>query len=179
MLKVALPCPSSDAVIRGEGRGAFRGKGFDDEEEPPVRRLSRAEAAELAAREPAISPWRVVAAQVLVGLAIASAVQLATGDPLLFASSLYGAAVVALPGALMARGATSRLGTISPLTSTVNIMGWATVKIVVSIVMLALAARIVPGLHWPVMLATLVVCMQTYAFALLWRARGKRQSEHI
>ena len=43
-----------------------------------------------------------------------------------------------------------------------------------SVVMLALAARIVPGLHWPVMLATLVVCMQTYAFALLWRGRGSR-----
>ena len=98
----------------------------------------------------------------LVGLAIAALVLLATGDPLLMASALYGAAVVAVPGALMARGATSRLGTISPLTSTVNIMGWATVKIVVSVVMLALASRIVPGLHWPVMLATLVVCMQTY-----------------
>jgi ATP synthase protein I len=174
VLKVALPCPSSDAVTRGDGRGAFRNNAFDDEEEAPVRRLSRAEAADLAARQPAISPWRVVAAQVLVGLAIASAVQLATGDVLLFASALYGAAVVAVPGALMARGATSRLGTISPLTSTVNIMGWATVKIVVSVVMLALASRIVPGLNWPVMLATLVVGMQTYAFALLWRGRGKK-----
>jgi ATP synthase protein I len=101
-------------------------------------------------------------------------VQLVTGDRLLAASALYGAAVVALPGALMARGATSRLATITPLTSTVSMMFWATVKIVVSIVMLALAARIVPGLHWPVMLATLVVCMQTYAFALLWRGRGRR-----
>jgi len=172
--KIALPWPSSDAVIRGEGRGAFRADAWDDEIEPPVRRLSRAEAADLAARQPAISPWRVVAYQVLVGLAIAVLVQLVTGDVLLMASALYGAAVVAVPGALMARGATSRLGTISPLTSTVNIMGWATVKIVVSVVMLALASRIVPGLHWPVMLATLVVCMQTYAFALLWRGRAKQ-----
>ena len=139
-----------------------------------MRRLSRAEAAELAARQPAISPWRVVAYQVLSGLAIAALVQLVTGDVLLTASALYGAAVVAVPGALMARGATSRLGTISPLTSTVNIMGWAMVKIVVSVVMLALASRIVPGIHWPVMLGTLVVCMQTYAFALLWRGRGKQ-----
>ena len=174
MPKIALPCPPSDAVIRGDGFGAFRSHGFDDEQEPPVRRLTRAEAADLAARQPALSPWRVVAAQVLVGLAIAAAVQLVTGDRLLAASALYGAAVVALPGALMARGATSRLGLISPLTSTVSMMGWATVKIVVSVVMLALASRIVPGLHWPVMLATLVVCMQTYAFALLWRGRGRR-----
>ncbi|MEO5881105.1 MAG: ATP synthase subunit I [Caldimonas sp.] len=174
MLKVALPRPSSDAVIRGDGPAAFRGNGFDDEHEAPVRRLSRVEVAELAAREPVLSPWRVVGAQVLVGLAIAAAVQVLTDEAILSASALYGAAVVALPGALMARGATSRLGLISPLTSTVNIMGWAMAKIVVSVAMLALAARIVPGIHWPVMLATLVVCMQTYAFALLWRVRAKR-----
>ncbi len=181
MLKVALPRPSSDAVIRGDGPGAFqnprRSHGFDDEEEAPVRRLTRTEVAELAAREPVLSPWRVVAAQVLAGLVIAAAVQLITGDLLLAVSALYGAAVVALPGALMARGATSRLGTISPLTSTVNIMGWAMVKIVVSVAMLALAARIVPGVNWPVMLATLVVCMQTYPFALLWRGRAKRSTD--
>ena len=174
MQKIAVPCPSSDAVIRGDGLGAFPRHGFDDEQEPPVRRLSRAEAADLAARQPAVSPWSVVATQALVGLVIAAAVLLVTGDRLLAASALYGAAVVALPGALMARGATSRLSTISPLTSTVSMMGWATVKIVVSVLMLALAARIVPGLSWPVMLATLVVCMQTYAFALLWRGRGRR-----
>ena len=65
-----MPLPTSDAVIRGDGLGAFRGHGFDDEHEPGVRRLSRAEAADLAARQPAISPWRVVASQVLVGIAI-------------------------------------------------------------------------------------------------------------
>ena len=169
-----MPLPSSDAVIRGEGPGAWRSGGWDDEQEPPVRRLSRAEAADLIARQPAISPWRVVGYQVLVGVAIAALVHLATGDALLTASALYGAAVVAVPGALMARGATSRLGTISPLTSTVSIMGWATVKIVVSVAMLALASRIVPGLNWPVMLVTLVVCLQTYPFALLWRGRAKK-----
>jgi len=174
VLKVALPRPSSDAVIRADGSSAFRRNGFDDEEEAPVRRLSRAEAAELDAREPALSPWKVVAAQVAVGLVIAAVIQAVTGEAILAASALYGAAVVALPGALMARGATSRLGTISPFTSAINIMGWAMVKIAVSVAMLVLAGRIVPGLHWPVMLATLVVCMQTYAVALLWRGRAKR-----
>ena len=147
---------------------------FDDEQEPPVRRLSRAEAAEL--RGPRAGDFalaRGASARCWSASPSRRWCSWLTGEALLTASALYGAAVVAVPGALMARGATSRLGTISPLTSTVNIMGWATVKIVVSVVMLALASRIVPGLHWPVMLATLVVCMQTYAFALLWRGRGK------
>ena len=171
MLKVALPRPSPDAVIRGDGRAAFANRDFDDEREAPVRPLTRAEAADLVARQPVLSPWRVVAAQVLVGLVVAALAQAFAGDRLLVASALYGAAVVAVPGALMARGATSPLGTISPLISTVNVMGWATVKIVVSVVMLALASRIVPGLNWPTMLAALVLCMLTYPFALLWRVR--------
>lgn len=171
MLKVALPRPFPDAVIRGDGRAAFANHDFDDEREAPIRPLTRVEAADLVARQPVLSPWRVVAAQVVVGLVVAAIVQALTGDRLLVASVLYGAAVVAVPGALMARGATSRLGTISPLLSTVNVMGWATVKIVVSVVMLALASRIVPGLNWPLMLATLVLGMLTYPFALLWRVR--------
>lgn len=174
MLKAALPRPSPDAVIRGDGRAAFTNPAFDDDAEAPVRRLTRAEAADLVARQPVLSPWRVVAAQIVVGLVVATLVQAITGDRWLAASALYGAAVVAVPGALMARGATSPLGTISPLISTVNVMGWATVKIVVSVIMLALAARIVPGLNWPVMLATLVLAMQTYAFALLWRGQATR-----
>ncbi|MGZ5274360.1 MAG: ATP synthase subunit I [Caldimonas sp.] len=172
MLKVALPRPSSDAVIRGDGRSASRlADDFDDE--PPVRRLSRAEAEALRRREPALSPWHVVLAQVVVGVAVAALLRLVTGLDGVAVSALYGAAVVAVPGALMARGATSPLSTISPLTSTVSMLGWELVKIVVSVVMLAIAPRVVPGLSWPAMLATLALCMQTYWFALLWRGRTK------
>jgi hypothetical protein len=52
-------------------------------------------------------------------------------------------------------------------------MGWRRWKIVVSVVMLALAVAHRPRPALAVMLATLVVCLQTYAFALLWRGRGR------
>jgi ATP synthase protein I len=172
VLKVALPRPSSDAVIRGDGRSASPAT-FGDEEESPVKRLTRAEAEDLARRQPSLSPWWVVLSQVVVGGLVAAAIGLVSGSVVAAVSSLYGAAVVAVPGALMARGATSRLGLISPLTSTLGMMSWAMVKLTVSVVMLVLAARIVPGLSWPALLATLVVCMQTYGFALLWRGRAK------
>ncbi|MDQ2734207.1 MAG: ATP synthase subunit I [Pseudomonadota bacterium] len=172
MLKVALPRPSSDAVIRGDGRSASR-LAFGDEEEPPVRRWSRSEAEDLARRQPALSPWWVVVSQIVVGGMAAMTLGLASGSVLVAQSAFYGAAVVALPGALMARGATSRLGLISPLTSAVSMMVWAMVKLAASVAMLVLAPRIVPGLSWPAMLATLVLCMQTYGFALLWRGRAK------
>lgn len=133
--------------------------------------MTRDEAAALQAAQPALSPWRVIAAQVLFGIVAAGVAWLAAG-PLAAASALYGAAVVAVPGALMARGATSRLSAISPVVSAVSMMGWGFVKLAVSVAMLVLASRIVPGLVWPVMLVSMVLCMQTYWFALLWRGRG-------
>jgi ATP synthase protein I len=144
-----------------------------DEEERPVRRLSREEAQDLARRQPTLSPWWVVLSQVAVGAIIAAMVGFVSGSVVAAQSALYGAAVVALPGALMARGATSRLSSISPLTSTVSMMTWAMVKWAATVSMLVLAPRVVPGLSWPALLATLVVCMQTYAFALLWRKSPK------
>jgi ATP synthase protein I len=84
-------------------------------------------------------------------------------------SAAYGAAVVVVPGALMARGATSRLSSMSPVVSAVSMLWWGFVKMALSVAMLVLAARIVPGLVWPAMLATMVLCMLSYWFALLWR----------
>jgi ATP synthase protein I len=172
VLKVALPRPSSDAVIRGDGRSASQ-RAWADDADPPVKRLSREEAADLARRQPALSPWWVVLSQIGVGAVVAVAIGMMSGSVIVMQSALLGAAVVALPGALMARGATSRLSSISPLTSALSMMGWATVKLAASVGMLVLAPRIVPGLSWPAMLATLVVCTQTYGFALLWRGRAK------
>ncbi|MDQ6684922.1 MAG: ATP synthase subunit I [Pseudomonadota bacterium] len=177
MLKVALPRPSTDAVIRNGLRfeplpAVETARPFaDDGDELAFKPLSRAEAAALLAREPALSPWKVVAAQVAVGAVAAVVAWLALGSPTAAASALYGAAVVVVPGALMARGATSRLSSLSPLVSAVAMLGWASLKILASVLLLGLAARLIPGLHWPVMLVTMAVSLQTYWLALLWRGR--------
>ena len=171
MLKVAVPRPSSDAVIRGDGRGASRAA-FADEDEAPVRRLTRDEAHALRQRQPALSPWRVVLAQIALGAVVATVAWAASGSEAAAVSALYGAAVVALPAALMARGATSRLSSLSPLISAVSMMGWEFAKMAAAVAMLVLAPRIVPGLVWPAMLASLVLCLQTYWLALLWRGRS-------
>ncbi len=177
MLKVTLPRPSSDAAIRGGGRASLPSawqRGLDDEAiEPPVKALTRDEAQAFRESHPTLSPWRVIAAQVAFG-ALAGLVAWLAKGPLAAASAVYGAAVVAVPGALMARGATSRLSALSPVVSAVSMLGWSMVKLVASVAMLVLASRIVPGLIWPVMLVSMVLCMQTYWFALLWRGRVGR-----
>jgi ATP synthase protein I len=153
---------------------AFAGRnGFEDEaEDPPVKRLTSAEAAALQERNPSLSPWRVVATQLAVGLVVAAAAGL-VGGSVSAVSALYGALVVVLPGALMARGTTSPLSRLSVVSSAISMLVWAGVKMVASVLMLVLAPRIVQPLSWPALLVALVVCMQVYWFALLWRGRSK------
>jgi ATP synthase protein I len=118
-----------------------------------------------------VSPWRVVAVQAAIGVLAAAVAGLLDTAGGWFWSALYGAAVVVVPGALMARGMTSKLGSVSPGASAVSVMLWSLVKIGVSIVMLMLAAKLVQPLSWPALLATMVLCMLTYWFALLKRNR--------
>lgn len=168
MLKVALPRPPFDAVSRGDDRATPR-HGFDDEAENASHTpLTRAEAERFRQQHPSLSPWRVIAAQLVLGVVAAVVAGLVAGRAGAV-SALYGAAVVVVPGALMARGATSRLSSLSPMVSAVSMLAWGFVKMAASVALLVLASRIVPGVVWPVLLASMVLCMQSYWFALLWR----------
>jgi ATP synthase protein I len=144
--------------------------GFDDEaEDGTVKALTREEAQALRAKDPPVSPWRVVAMEVAIGAAVAGLAWLVTGEREVGWSALYGAATAVVPGALMARGMTSRLSSMSLGASAFGVMWWSMVKIGVSVLMLLLAPRLVQSLNWPALLTALVLCMQAYWLALLWR----------
>jgi ATP synthase protein I len=146
----------------------------DEDADPAVkgfRALTREEAQVLRRRQPPLSPWRVIAVQAVVGLLAAVLAGLLFGGEVYVWSLLYGAATVVVPGALMARGMTSRLSGVSPGVSAVSFMLWEMVKIAVSVAMLWLAPTIVQPLSWPALLAGLVLCMKVYWLALLWRGR--------
>ena len=125
----------------------------------------------MAARNPAVSPWRVVAAQAVVGSIVAALAGLLMGESSYFWSALYGAGTVVLPGALMARGMTSRLSSMTPGVSAVSFMFWEMVKLGVSVALLIGASRLVPRLSWPALLVALVLCIKVYWVALAWRGR--------
>jgi ATP synthase protein I len=141
----------------------------EDGQARSFRPLTRAQAQALRASQPQLSPWRVIRMQAVVGAVVALLAVLVTGRQEVGWSALYGAATVVVPGALMARGATSRLSSMSPGAGAVSFMLWEFVKIGSSVVMLMLASSIVPGLNWPALLVGLVVCMKVYWLALLWR----------
>jgi ATP synthase protein I len=146
----------------------------DEDEEARTQRvtpLTREQAQALREKDPPVSPWRVVATQIATGVVVAALGVLLTGRPEVGWSALYGASVVVVPGALMARGMTSKLSSMSPGTSAVSFMLWEFVKIAVSVAMLMLAPTIVQPLSWPALLVGLVVCIKVYWVALLWRRR--------
>ena len=138
----------------------------------PYKALTRQEAQALRAKMPSISPWRVIVVQAVVGVTVAALVGLIWGEMSVALSALYGAAVVVIPGALMARGMTSRLSSMNAGTSAVSFMLWEAVKIAVSVAMLMLAPKLVQSLSWPALLVALVLCMKVYWLALLWRGRS-------
>jgi ATP synthase protein I len=146
----------------------------DEDDEATTQRvtpLTREQAQALREKDPPVSPWRVVATQIATGVVVAALGVLLTGRAEVGWSALYGAAVVVVPGALMARGMTSKLSSMSPGTSAVSFMLWEFVKIAVSVAMLMLAPQIVQPLSWPALLVSLVVCIKVYWVALLWRRR--------
>lgn len=144
----------------------------DEEEELRQPPLTRLEAQAFRERHPQVPVWWVVAAQAALGGLVAALAWWVAGASSVGMSALYGAAVVVVPGALMARGATSPNARLSPVVGAVNFLMWAVVKIGFSVLMLLLAPKIVQPLSWPALLAAMVLCMQTYWLALLWRRRG-------
>jgi len=169
----ALLGPSRNDAANSPGT---QGSPWDERDDsPPPRPLTREEAQALREREPPLSPWRVLAVQCGVGVAVALIALLVTGRQGVAWSVLYGAVTVVVPGVLMARGMTSKLSSVSPGNSAVSFMLWEMVKIGVSVVMLALAPKLVPGLSWPALLVGLVLCMKVYWLALLWRPAANKR----
>jgi ATP synthase protein I len=144
-------------------------EGPDADQEPPIKVLTREEAAALRAKNPVVSPWRIVAAQAVAGLLCALVVAVFTQRLAPIGSALYGAAVVVIPSAVLARGLARGAG--GPAAVAASFLFWELVKIALAVAMLVAAARFAPELSWPALLVTMVVCMKLGWLALLQRRR--------
>ncbi len=148
--------------------------GWDDEEQADhVTPLTRAQAQALRDSQPSISVWQVVASQAAAGVLVAVAAWGLSGRNAVGWSALYGAVIVVLPAALLARGV-GRLAGTGPLAGTIGFFGWQAVKMLLSLALLLGAARVVPNLNWPALLVAVAVCLQVNWLALLWRGRAKK-----
>ncbi|RZI83455.1 MAG: ATP synthase subunit I [Rubrivivax sp.] len=143
--------------------------------EPPVRQWTRDEVEALRSRNPALSLWRVVAIQALVGVLLAGGSWYLGGHRSnVMWSALYGAACVVVPGALFAYGMNRQASAINAGVAVFGFMLWEFLKIGVAVIMLVAAIKVVPHLSWPAFLVAVVVCIKLNWLALLMQGRVKK-----
>lgn len=130
------------------------------------RPLTAEQAQALREQNPSISPWWVVAGQVLVGVLVTLAAWGIAGSATVALSAGFGALAVVIPGALFARGVTGKFASANAGSAVLSFFVWELVKIVVTVAVMFTAYRVVDGLSWPAMLVGLVVTMKVYWIAL-------------
>lgn len=138
--------------------------------------LTAEEARRLREQNPPVSPWWVVAGQVVVGLLTALVVWGVTGRQAAGWSAGYGALAVALPAAVFVRGLTGRFASLNPGTAVVGFFLWEMVKLALTMAMLFAAPRLVVGLSWPALLVGLVLAMKVYWVAMAFAPRKTKRN---
>ncbi len=139
-----------------------------DAEESDFKPLTADEAALLRERNPEMSPWWVIGAQVVAGAVTACVAWIWVGQPVAAVSAFYGAMAVAIPAALFARGVRRREG-VATQAAMLRFFVWESIKIVLTVGLLAAAPGLIGGLVWLALLAGVVVAMKMYWVALMVR----------
>lgn len=145
----------------------------ETEDEIAFKPLTAEQARQLRERNPPVSPWWVVAGQLVVGTVVALAAWAVTGKQNVGWSAGYGALAVVIPAAIFARGLTGRFASLNAGTAAVGFMLWEMVKIALTVAMLVAAPRLVSGLSWPALLVGLVLTMKVYWLALAYAPKRK------
>ena len=133
--------------------------------------LTAKQAQALREAQPAVSPWLVVLAQVLVGLLYVLLAWGVSGRQVVAVSAAWGVLAVVLPAALFARALTGRFARSSVGSAVLSFFVWELVKIVVTVGLLFAAQRLVEGLSWLAMLLGLIVTIKVYWLALAFRRK--------
>lgn len=144
------------------------------DEEPDLKPLTAQEAQEWRKRQPVVSVWRLVIAQMAVGVGVALLAWLVSGKPNIGWSAGYGALAVVVPAAFFARGMARQRSEVGA--AIVGFAVWEMVKIALTIAILAAAPKLVEQLSWLALLAGMVVTMKTYWIALMVRS-GVRKTD--
>lgn len=140
---------------------------FEDAQEPEFKPLTREQAQALREQSPQVSPWRMIATQASAGFLVALLAMVITGKANVAWSAGYGALAVIIPGAVFARGLTSRLSSVNAGAAMLAFFFWEAIKIALTVAMLFAAPKVVTDLSWPALLVGLVVTMKAIWMTLL------------
>ncbi|QHI99097.1 ATP synthase subunit I [Xylophilus rhododendri] len=142
---------------------------------PDFKPLTAEEARLLRERHPSVSPWWVILGQATVGFLAAWVAWAITGEARTGWSAAWGALAVVLPAAVFARGVTRRREGSNPAAAVAGFLGWEFVKIALTLALLALSPKVVPGLSWLALVAGMVVTAKTWWLAFLVRAALRKR----
>ena len=135
--------------------------------------MTAEQAKALREQNPSLSPWWVVAGQVVVGALVALIAWAVTGKESVAVSAACGALAVVIPAALFARGVTGQFASANAGSAVLACFVWEFVKIVVTVAVLFASHRVVVNLSWPAMLVGLVITMKVYWLALAVKRKAK------
>jgi ATP synthase protein I len=161
-----VPQPVASGVPR------LNAHAFDDDiADVEVVRMSASDAQDLRVRlgktGSLISPWQIILGQLLAGAVFAVVAWLVTGKSSVAVSVAYGVLAVVIPAAVFARGLMSQFSSLNALTAGFGFFVWEMIKIVATVVLIAMAPKLVADLDWLAMLIGLIVTMKV-VFVLLW-----------
>ena len=157
------------------GSKALNANAFDDTDDAQMdslpERLTESQAQELRVRlgktGSLISPWQIIVGQLLAGAVFAVVAWLVTGKSSVAVSVAYGALAVVIPAAVFARGLMSQFSSLNALTAGFGFFVWEMIKIGATVVLIAIAPKLVADLDWLAMLIGLIFTMKV-VFVLLW-----------
>ena len=119
-------------------------------------------------RHTSLSVWWVRGAQLALAAVLAMLGSWFWGFASIGMSVMYGALAVIVPAALFARGLTSRAASVNAMTAAVGFAVWQGVKLVLTVLLLALAPKVLNEVSWPALLAGMLLAMKVYWLALAW-----------
>ena len=132
------------------------------------RPMTAQEAQAWRASQPTLSVWKVVGVQLMLALVLALLATWIWGGSSIVFSLMYGAFAVVVPSALFARGMTSRLASVNAVSAALSFAVWQGVKMVLTVLLLALAPKVLNEVSWPALLVGLLLTMKVYWLALAW-----------
>jgi ATP synthase protein I len=119
-------------------------------------------------RHTSLSVWWVLGAQLALAAVLAMLGSWLWGFASVGISVMYGALAVIVPAALFARGLTSSAASVNAMTAAVSFAVWQGVKLVLTVLLLALAPKVLNEVSWPALLAGMLLAMKVYWLALAW-----------
>ncbi|MBM3386274.1 MAG: ATP synthase subunit I [Betaproteobacteria bacterium] len=152
----------SQKVVQARDDAGFA----DDGLEPDFKPLTPEQAVAWRQRNPVTSPWRVLALQLLVGVAVAVLTGLVSGQFRLAASVAWGVFSVVIPGFVFARALARQMRLKQAGAALAGLFVWELVKIVLTVALLLVAPQVIAGLSWLALVAGFVVTMKVYWLAM-------------